>query len=237
MFKKIMQVITGINQILLFIAAALFIMMMLPELVRSRRNDSDSTGVELVSSTNQPAASAEKIVVSLKFSHVVDELYVFCVRSQKIDSSMKYRDGMSTKGMGKPYGPEPHDVNLLFVREDQSSYMLFEHNCLVLDYNWATLRKRESWDRLMTKNLYSVVAEDSNGDGFLSGDDRVDLYESNPNGTGLKRILGDVTGREVIRDNELMITQGEGSERVFYLYNVAVGKLIRLDVHPAIDGE
>lgn len=238
MIKKIIQTISSINQFLLFIAAILIIALVTFEFVGSlnRNSDYEEDKVEIVQA-EQKEDSPIKTVHYSNFTHIVGDTYVFEVMSTKIDPSIKHRSSSSSYGMGKPSGPSPSLVNIMFVVPEKPNYMLFEQNCLISHFRRASLKKSRSWDKVMSKNLYNVINEDSDNDGFLSRDDRTDFYVSDPTGHNLKLVLKDIEDKDEIADNKLLLTQGERMNPKYYLYDVVSDELSLLDTNIELTSE
>ncbi|WP_444996437.1 hypothetical protein [Aliikangiella sp. IMCC44359] len=123
---------------------------------------------------------------------------------------------------------ERNTVNLLFVSESGTKLKLFENDRLITDIQSARFNKDNSY--ILNKNLYSVVSQDSNSDGFLNKKDQVDLYVSDYNGQNLKLIFENINELETIGDNKLLVTADELSGVEIYIYHVISEKKIKLDI-------
>jgi hypothetical protein len=102
---------------------------------------------------------------------------------------VRYGKGQQRAGMG--FGSyEYHDedgpvVNLLFLTGTAPGRVLLDKPAYVGDFDYPS-SKDDSLQHWLT---YQIAFEDTNGDGRLDSDDRVDLYVSDLDGSNLRRVL------------------------------------------------
>lgn len=84
-----------------------------------------------------------------------------------------------------------------------TSSTLFEENVYIPELIYAGADANSS--HTLSSNLLRVVRHDSNEDGVLSGDDLVELYISNPDGTDLRRLAVGVARMNLIGDDLLAV--------------------------------
>lgn len=113
------------------------------------------------------------------------------------------RYGKGQQGSGMAFGSyEYRDedgpvVNFLFLTGTVPGRVLLDKPAFVGDYNFP----RSKDDSLQHWVTYRIAFEDTNGDGRLDGNDRVDLYVSDLDGSNLRRVLP--TGLRVLEDHEV----------------------------------
>lgn len=96
----------------------------------------------------------------------------------------------SASGFGSYASDEYRDedgpvVNFLFLTGTEPGRVLLDKPAYVGDYNYPN-SKDDSLQRWVT---YRIAFADTNGDGRLDSDDRVDLYVSDVDGSNLRRVL------------------------------------------------
>ena len=102
---------------------------------------------------------------------------------------VRYGKGQQGAGMGfASYEYREADgpvVNLLFLTGTAPGRVLLDKPAYVGDFDYPS-SKDDSLQHWLT---YQIAFEDTNGDGRLDSDDRVDLYVSDLDGSNLRRVL------------------------------------------------
>ncbi len=101
------------------------------------------------------------------------------------------RYGKGQQGAGRGFGSYEYReedgpvVNLLFLTGTAPGRVLLDKPAYVGDFDYPS-SKDDSLQHWLT---YQIAFEDTNGDGRLDSDDRVDLYVSDLDGSNLRRVL------------------------------------------------
>ena len=119
-------------------------------------------------------------------------------------------------------------VNLMFTKTGEKNKVLFKNNGLIVGFSPVQL-KETSYQSVLSKNIYSVVQNDTNKDGFLNSDDQKELLVSEYDGSGLKSIMDNIEGYQLISNNTALIYTKPESETLYYIFDVLSGELVKLD--------
>lgn len=169
--------------------------------------------------------AAYKLDYELDLLQKIKDVYVFKVNHTQIDPSVRHQNAAQPDidklpaNVSISYATVPfvHTVNLMFSREGQSSRMLLTYDALIRDMDFTRTSSRQPQQTL---NVYTIVTEDSNGDGRLGGGDRLDLYSSEYDGSQLQLAMQDITNHKLIGDDRLLVTRMDNDQKQFYLLDL-----------------
>lgn len=236
---RVLVFIKKSNQVLFFIAAILFIIFMSIDIVSDLfRNKYEPPKIELVDSSD-PDSTVKKPVYSVNFLTRLKDTHIFELSSKVIDTSQTHNSevyGMFSSAeisydlSGGSYLSR-NAVNLMFVKENGKRSILLKQDGLVIEFSRSTLEPREGSYRL-DKNLYLIIDEDSNQNGYLDHDDSTKLFTSTYDGKDLTHVLSDVGSFRLIDNNKLIISK-KGNSPSFFTFNVSDSTLLNLNT--AID--
>jgi hypothetical protein len=164
-----------------------------------------------------------EIIQSVNYSALLRDTYVFSLES----SAIVERDGLMAQKSVASYERTPANkeiVNFYFVSgESKKETALLDENALILDHQFINDSKSNGY--ILDKNLYAIVAKDTNGDKRLSTDDTIDLYASDYNGLGRRQIGNDIYSYQIINDNIILFTEAIDNKLVFKTYNAKENKI------------
>lgn len=230
--KKILTFVSTANQFLIFLAVVIFIVVAGKDLFRGVFESSyEEPQIKIIKNTGE-AKDEVKIKYNTKFNMKLLDVYVFNISSDAIKMKSGPELGDSTMNMFSGGSRNVYQkVNLLFVPESGSSYLLMKDNAYIVKTSFYDDSKdKDRYRRNLSKNLYLIISKDKNEDGFLkSDDDTADLYVSDYNGKNLNVVLKGVYDYKVIQDNLIMIEVREKPGVTFYTYDVITKKLVKLD--------
>ncbi len=133
-------------------------------------------------------------------------------------------------------------VNVIFVTPDSKGHLLFDQPVVIESIDYPS--KNENINLKQNWISYEVISADTNNDGKLTSDDRTDLYLTNLNGSGLKRLLDDkydIIGNYAYNEGAQMLIyarqlnlNGKNAKttelrQVAFLYDPATGQLKAYD--------
>ncbi len=227
--KKLLPFISAANQFIIFIVALFVVLKLGGELVNNvLRTDGDGPKVQVNNVQNGDPAT-ENIIRDVQFRSTTKGVLVFDILTNVVDMG----DNNTKMKMGYFSGsdePRLHRVNMLFVPPEGPSYRLMKNDVYIKRTSLYDNSNKEHSTNI-SKNIYWLIPKDSNGDGFLSGNDDAELYVSDYDGKNMLRILSGVNDYKLISDDMLIIESFNESAKVFHSYNVASGRLSRIKVN------
>lgn len=233
--NKALQFITKSNQVLFFLAAVLFIIMLSVEIISKHFfNRYQPPKIELVDSSHSENES-KKQVYTVDFLTKLQDVHIFELSSKVIDTR-QYHSNAPLQMFAAPKISHDlsagaylsdHAVNLMFVKENGEQRMLLNKDGLIKEFSGAKHTASEHAFRL-DKNLYLVIDEDTNSNGYLDHKDSAKLFTSSYDGNNLTLILSDVGSFRLIDDNKLIISQ-KGDSGSFFTFNLAQSSLLKLN--------
>lgn len=216
----------------IFLLIALFVMfLVLKEFVRNVfHEDYEPPKVQVIDEAVQQLSD---ISYSKHFLKKIDDVYIFSIKADKIAlerNPIESFNSDSASGVFNMFGGDYDDrrvVNFMFAKENMPPVLLFERHQMISKF---ILFNDSDSHRLTTdKNIYIVIAEDSNKDGYLSEDDQQDVYTSSYDGSDLKLLLSNVSSMHLEDKNLLYLTKGNDIEELTYFYLVDEDRLVQLD--------
>ncbi len=223
--KKLFCFIKKANQVFFFLGVigfAVFIAAItISSLLRVSRPDPGVQIIEVDENKEKPKVELIKTFLAKK-----DDLFIFGVRSHAIVKDTSKSDKVMNLFDGGGYSSSKL-INLIFI-EGEAKRMLLDKDALIYDFILeASHNKRVSLNRYdyqnqyhVSKNIFLIVEEDSNKDGFLSEKDNANLYISSADGTNLNKISERVTSYELV-DEDLVLYKTKTDEEVrFHTLNL-----------------
>ncbi|GGW64021.1 hypothetical protein [Alishewanella tabrizica] len=89
--------------------------------------------------------------------------------------------------------------------------------------------KQTQYEKMLSKNIYSVAKYDSNNDGFLNQHDQKELLISEYDGSNLMSVMNDIRGYKVVDNDIVLIYSGSELDTSYFIFNVKTGALQKLD--------
>lgn len=240
---KVINFVKKANQLLFFIAATIFIVLISIEIFSKLfRNQFEPAKIELVDDS-APKDELRKPVYTISFLTRLKNVHIFELTSKVVDTN-KYHTNQTFNMFAAP--KVSHDfsssmylsenaVNLMFVKENGQRRMLFDKDGFIKEFTKAKESPNEHSYKL-DKNLYLVVDEDTNENGYFDQNDAANLYTSTYDGKNLSLVLADVGSYELIDNNRLIISQ-KGKSPSFFTYKVTESSLLKLNTEIKISKE
>lgn len=231
------------NQVLFFLVVILFIVLISKDFISELlRNDYEPPKIELVDSSD-PNDKVKKPVYTVNYLALLEDVHIFELSSKVIDINKEHEVeafgmfGASTASYDVSGGLYLSDnaVNLMFVKENEKQRMLLEKDGLVKEFSKAKFVSNERAHRL-DKNLYLIIDEDTNENGFLDHKDSAKLFTSTYDGNNLTIVLSDVESFRLIDDNKLIISK-KGDSPNFFTFDVTESKLQSLNTAITVPNE
>ena len=211
------------NQFLFFFAVLIVIGLMLKPVISSLfKADYAPPKIKVVDSTDSQESSID-VEYRIFFKEDIMDVFVFEISANAIETKKKG----TVVNMFEYYGDKFETVNLLFAPKSGESYNLMENNAYIISASFY--KSGENSYQKLSKNLYLIVSDDTNGDGFLSTKDSADLFMSDYNGKNMSVVLKGVETFDVIQDDLLLIEKKSEGKKLFYTFNVLTKKLFQLD--------
>lgn len=235
---KLSSFIKQANQVLFFLGAVLFIVLISKELISDLfPNRYEPPKIEIVDSSKDEE-SAKKQVYTVEYIAQLKDVHIFELASNVIDISNKHEAKVYQMSARKAaydlsYRNYLSDnaVNLMFVKEDGTKRMLIEKDGLITKFSKVNPPNNEHGHTL-DKNVYLIIDKDTNENGFLDRKDKANLFTSEYDGKNLTLVLSDVGSFNLIDDNKMIVTQS-GKVANFYTFDVKDSSLVKLNT--AID--
>ncbi|AOT08682.1 hypothetical protein [Pseudoalteromonas luteoviolacea] len=233
--SKTLSFIKKSNQVLFFIAVTLFIIVVSIDFITDFfDNKYEPPKIALVDNKGEQT-QVKKTQYTIEYFDKLKDVYIFELSSKEIDISQTH-DGEIVEMFAKsevsldlytvPYLSK-NAVNLMFVRENGERHMLLKKDGLILDISKAKFATNEA-GYLLDRNLYLIINEDTNQNGYLDQDDSVKLFTSTFDGKDLSLVLQDVGNFSLISDNKVLISQ-KGKSPKFYAFEVKNSALLPLN--------
>jgi hypothetical protein len=233
--NKALTFIKKSNQVLFFLAALIFIVMITSEITsKVFRSNYEPPKIELVDSSDIKN-DVKKPVYTIGFLTRLDDVHIFELSSKVIDTSQYHDSNLVEMFSGAKVSHDlsfghylsDNAVNLMFVKENGTRKMLLKSDGLVKEFSKAKFKTQDDSFGL-DKNLYLIINEDTNKNGYLDHRDEAKLFSSTYDGKDLTLILSNVGSFDLINDNKLIISQ-KGDSPSFFTFNVADSTLHKLN--------
>ena len=233
--EKALNFIKKSNHVLFFLVIVVFIGGFTFEMASKLfKKKYEPPKIELVDST-QSKDELKRPVYTVEYLTRLKDVYIFELTSDVIDTNEFYETEVvemfnSASISHDLYvdGYLSHNaVNLMFVREDGTQTMLLKRDGLIVEFSKVTPEPVEGAYHL-DKNLYLIIDEDTNQNGYLDQKDAAKLFSSNYDGQNLVLILNNVGSFNLIADNKLIISQ-KGDSPKFFTFDVNSGNLVSLN--------
>ena len=233
--SKILGFISKSNQVFFFLAVLIFIVMASIEIISDLvTNRYEPPKIELVDNSGSEN-EVKKQVYTVDFLAKLRDVHIFELSSNVIDTSKYHESEVFEMFNGAKVS---HDltgglylsdsaVNLMFVKENSSRRMLLKKDGLIKEFSKAKSITNDHSFRL-DKNLYLIIDEDTNSNGYLDHKDSVKLFTSEYDGKNLTHVLSNVGSFKLIGDNELIISR-KGDSASFFTFNVVESSLKSLN--------
>ncbi|KID56608.1 hypothetical protein JF50_11780 [Pseudoalteromonas luteoviolacea] len=233
--SKMLSFIKKSNQVLFFVAVTLFIIVVSIDFITDLLdNKYEPPKIALVDNKDEHT-QIKKTQYTIEYFAKLKDVYIFELSSKEIDINQTH-DGEIVEMFAKPKVSldlytvpylSKNAVNLMFVRENGERHMLLKKDGLILEISKAKFATNEA-GYLLDKNLYLIINEDTNQNGYLDSDDSAKLFTSTFDGKDLSLVLQDIGAFNLISDNKVLISQ-KGKSPKFYAFEVQSSTLTHLN--------
>ncbi|MDK1286821.1 hypothetical protein [Pseudoalteromonas umbrosa] len=223
------------NHVLFFLAVTLFIVVISIEFISDffdHRYEPPKIALVDNSDTQEQIKQTQ---YTKEYSTKLRDVYIFELISKEIDITQHHNSEIYSMFTGSKVSHDLYNghflsrnaVNLMFVRENSKPHMLLRKDGLLLEFSKARFSSSEE-NHLLNKNIYRIINEDTNRNGYLDHEDSAKLFTSTFDGKDLSLILEDVGSFRTIENNKLLISQ-EGQSPQFYTFDLTSSTLLALD--------
>jgi len=222
---RIMNFIEKANKVLLFIAAIVVIFAIGKSLISDLfKSGYSAPKVQVI---EHSAALDEEPNLQKNYIGQIKDVHILEITSDKIVNQKPYSANAKII-VSSALSLSRNAVNLMFTKAGEKNKVLFKNNVLIVGFSPVQL-KETSYHSVLSKNIYSVVQNDTNKNGFLNSDDQKELLVSEYDGSGLKSIMDNIEGYQLISNNMILIYTKPESETLYYIFDVLSGELVKLD--------
>ncbi|UOB73529.1 MULTISPECIES: hypothetical protein [unclassified Pseudoalteromonas] len=222
---RIMNFIEKANKVLLFIAAIVVIFAIGKSLISDLfKSGYSAPKVQVI---EHSAALDEEPKLQKNYIGQIKDVHILEITSDKIVNQKPYSANAKII-VSSALSLSRNAVNLMFTKAGEKNKVLFKNNVLIVGFSPVQL-KETSYQSVLSKNIYSVVRNDTNKNGFLNSDDQKELLVSEYDGSGLKSIMDNIEGYQLISNNMILIYTKPESETLYYIFDVLSGELVKLD--------
>ncbi|MBL1383428.1 MAG: hypothetical protein COA35_001900 [Colwellia sp.] len=222
---RIMNFIEKANKVLLFIAAIVVIFAIGKSLIGDLfKSGYSAPKVQVI---EHSAALDEEPKLQKNYIGQIKDVHILEITSDKIVNQKPYSANAEII-VSSALSFSRNAVNLMFTKAGHKNKVLFKNNVLIVGFSPVQL-KETSYQSVLSKNIYSVVRNDTNKNGFLNSDDQKELLVSEYDGSGLKSIMDNIEGYQLISNNTALIYTKPESETLYYIFDVISGELVKLD--------
>ena len=222
---RIMNFIEKANKVLLFIAAIVVIFAIGKSLISDLfKSGYSAPKVQVI---EHSAALDEEPKLQKNYIGQIKDVHILEITSDKIINQKPYSANAEII-VSSALSLSRNAVNLMFTKAGEKNKVLFKNNVLIVGFSPVQL-KETSYQSVLSKNIYSVVRNDTNKNGFLNSDDQKELLVSEYDGSGLKSIMDNIEGYQLISNNTALIYTKPESETLYYIFDVLSGELVKLD--------
>ena len=224
------NIIGKINQVVLLLAGLLVIFMLGKELIDKLKPRQTYERPKVAIEHPQKNEQAIEVKTETNFLLKVKDAYVFSLESDTIDPTKSRYADERVEEFRMPRWSYSRDqmINMIFLMEDGDKTVLLKEDALIGEFSPAKFEVNEMGN-IFSKNVYHIATEDTNNDGYLSEKDVFSVYISNYDGTGLRKLIGNVTRSFVLKENTLIIRTGKKYESRFHIYDLIGDSLVELD--------
>ena len=204
--RNFFKLIWKINAILILLLALILIITQFEYLLRQL----PKTRPE---SYRIPIISEEKIIKKYEIYEYskIKEINIFVIFSNAISGykiEIEKSNSRNRSSHGNFYSLLPpkdqsmFPVNIIFSNSSKNEKLkLFESDVYIVYYELASLNKKDQ-DQL-SKNVYLIIKNDTNNNGFLDMEDKKWLLISNYNGKNLKLLTDNMIGFSIVGNNKI----------------------------------
>ena len=208
----------SVIQFIILILLCAFILVQGIIYIINRFPRNQNSGIQIVTKE-----SKIEIRKSIKYNTLLRDTYVFSLESNAVsESDIMTLQKSVTSNDRSPVGKEI--VNFYFVSDKtKKETQLFKNNTLIASHQFINDSKVNGF--ILDKNIYAIVAQDTNEDKRLSNDDSIDLYTSDYNGLNLKKIGSNIYSYQIINDCTVLFSEVIDNKEVFKTWNTKSDKI------------
>lgn len=238
MHSKLFHFVSKANQYLLFFGSLLvllfFAFLFAKEFLRD--NTYRPPQVEIVS-TDPGKSAPVNVIYTKRYVAAIKDVHILDIESNQINPEKKHKRNSGNIEIVNHFSGGSADykssstVNMMFVTQEQDNYLLFEQDKFIDRRSLAqfeTSEDRYNRNYISFKNAYLVAEEDTNSDGFLSSEDKLNFYLSDYDGKQLTLMLENVSDFSYQADHQILLTKGYGPTKSFYILDTLNNSLVKL---------
>ncbi|MCB5227522.1 hypothetical protein JAO78_011940 [Alishewanella sp. 16-MA] len=228
MSNRIMDFIEKSNKVLLFFAAIFVIIVVGKNVLEDiMRKDYSPPTVQVIKSDDTKAIE-QKVKLEKQYVGLINDVHIFEITSDRVVQEQPYSLSAERIVISSSFGLSENAVNLMFTKIGEQRKLLFEKNALIVEFS-PSRDKQTQYDKILSKNIYSVAKYDSNNDGFLNDHDKKELLVSEYDGSNLTPVMDDIKGYEVVDNDLVLIYSASDADTLYFIFNIRTGELQKLD--------
>lgn len=240
--KNVYTYICKANQIIFFLVALVVVAMMGFKLIKTIITPPYTPPqVKVVDDQPSNQGLIEKAPYGVMFALKINDVFIFKLTRELIvrstgDEGLKMFDAYSS-GKSKGEYIDHEVVNFLFVYNEGENKKLFDDDMYITSYRFAEFEDnamnatsaRNEYRRYEIKlpiNLYTVIASDTNNDGYFGENDHKSLYRSDYSGKSLHKISDNIQDYDVLDKNTLLLRLESDD---YFEYKISEDSLTQID--------
>lgn len=228
MSNRILVFIEQSNKVLLFFAAIFVIIVVCKNVLEDiMRKDYSPPTVQVIKSDDTKAIE-QKVKLEKQYVGLISDVHIFEITSDKVVQEQSYSSSAERIVISYSFGLSENAVNLMFTKIGEQRKLLFEKNTLIVEFS-PRRDKQTQYDKILSKNIYSVVKYDTNNDGLLNYHDKKELLVSEYDGSNLTPVMDDIKGYKVVDDDLVLIYSASDTDTLYFIFNIITGELQKLD--------
>ena len=224
MRSSIIKFIDNANRVLLFIAAIIVIIAIGKDILRDIFRESYSEPSVQVVEKSHGSSIQKKPNFEKRYIGKIRDAFIIEVTSDMVFVEEQDVYNTAMIDYSSPFTLSSNAVNLIISKVEGKKTKLFKENLLISDF--YPIRSNET-DRTfdLSKNIFLVVKQDTNSDGFLNSKDKKELLISDYDGSNLMSVISNISTHQII-DNDVILLNIDSE---LYVFNVHTGDLNKID--------
>lgn len=223
--NKFFKWIWRLNGLIVFFGVGLVLVIVVYEMARPLFRETPEEQI-ITSVADDPEGEEKWVLGHPKGLSSSDYIAIPLVSENDKIASKKSRGHIISSG--GPYWPSGTAKNILFIntKSNEASWLFPSNNQLIDSFSeFPSVSKSEKKknEDIQTLIFYVLINKDTNGDGMLSADDKLNLAVSDTNGNNLKVLMQDI--------DYIVGKSMAGSSEIFVIYQKAgVGYSMKLRI-------
>lgn len=224
MRSTIIKFIDNANRVLLFIAAIIVIIAIGKDILRDIFRESYSEPSVQVVEKSHDSSIQKKPNFEKRYIGKIRDAFIIEVTSDMVFVEEQNVYNTAMIDYSSPFTLSSNAVNMIISKVEGKKTKLFKENLLISGF--YPIRSNET-DRTfdLSKNIFLVVKQDTNSDGFLNSKDKKELLISDYDGSNLMSVISNISTHRII-DNDVILLNIDSE---LYVFNVHTGDLNKID--------